>query len=103
MSILHRATAIGYSLGILFISFWLFSISFGSKYYFLFELFFFNFFGKIIILIISFCFTFHFIDEFRKLFWAFGKGLDLKTIKITSYIVIFSSLIISIFIFLFLL
>ena len=103
MSILHRVTAIGIFFGILFVSLWLLSLSLGSTYYLTFQLIFFNFFGKIIITIISLCFTFHFIDEFRKLFWAFGFGLNIQTIKITSYIVIFCSLIISIFIFLFLL
>ena len=103
MSILHRSTAIGFSFGILFISLWLLSISFGLPYYSIFQLIFFNFFGKIIIIIILFCFSFHFIDEFRKLFWAFGIGLEIKTIKITSYVVIFSSIVITIYTFLFLL
>ena len=103
MSILHRVTAIGLSFGILFISLWLLSLSFGLTYYSIFKLLFFNLFGKIIITIISLCFSFHFIDEFRKLFWAFGLGLDVQTLKITSYIVIFCSLIISLFTFLFLL
>ena len=103
MSILHRTSAIGLSFGILFISLWLLSLSFGLTYYSIFKLLFFNLFGKIIITIISLCFSFHFIDEFRKLFWAFGFGLDVQTLKITSYIVIFCSLIISFFIFLFLL
>ena len=103
MSIVHRSTAIGFSFGILFISLWLLALSFGPSCYAIFQLVFFNFFGKIIILIILFCFSFHFIDEFRKFFWAFGIGLDVKTIKITSYFVIFCSLIISIFIFIFLL
>ena len=103
MSILHRATAIGIFFGILFVSLWLLSLSLGSTYYLTFQLIFFNFFGKIIISVISLCYTFHFIDEFRKLFWAISVGLDVQTIKITSYLVIFFSLIISIFIFLYLL
>ena len=103
MSILHRVTAIGISFGILFVSLWLLSLSLGSAYYLAFQLVFFNYFGKTIITVISLCYTFHFIDEFRKLFWAIGVGLDIQTIKITSYFVIFFSLIISIFIFLYLL
>ena len=93
MSIMHRATAIGFSLGLLFISLWLVAFSFGQKYFNIFEIIFFNFFGKIIISIISFCFCFQFIDEFRKLFWSFGIGLDIKMIKMKNYFVILSSLI----------
>ena len=103
MSILHRVTAIGISFGILFVSLCLLSLSLGSTYYLTFQLVFFNYFGKIITTIILLCYTFHFVDEFRKLFWAVGIGLDVQTIKITSYFVIFFSLIISIFIFLYLL
>tara|TARA_Y100000588_G_scaffold256531_1_gene271084 strand:+ start:146 stop:517 length:372 start_codon:yes stop_codon:yes gene_type:complete len=100
MSILHRATAIGFSFGSLFISLWLLSLSFGPIYYSIFELIFFNFFGKIIIIIIFLCFSFHFVDELRKLFWVFGFGLEIRSLKLSSYIVIFTSLISSIFIFL---
>ena len=92
MSILHRATAIGFSLGTIFISFWLLSLSLGPEYYSLFQSIFFNFIGKIIITIILFCFSFYFFDEIRKLFWVFGFGLNIKTLKITSYIVIFLSI-----------
>ncbi len=99
MSILHRASAIGLSFGIIFISILLLSLSFGLPYYLFFKMLFFNFIGKLIITLISFCFFFHFADEFRKIFWVFGIGLDIKIIKITSYIVIFCSLIFSFFIF----
>ena len=101
MSILHRATGIGLVFGILFISLWLLSLSFGPDYYSIFQLFFFNFLGRIIVLVICFCFFFHFIDELRKIFWALGIGLDIKTIKVTSDIIIFGSTIFTIFIFLF--
>ena len=94
VSILHRATAIGFSIGLLFISLWLICFSFGQLYFSLFETIFFNFFGKLIILIIIFCFSFHFIDEFRKLFWVFGIGLNIKMIRISSYLVILISIII---------
>ena len=96
MSILHRGTAIGYSIGLLFISLWLISISLGPIYFAFFNLIFENLLGKIIIFIISFCFSFYFIDELRKLFWAFGLGMDLTTIRFTGYVVIFLSLIISV-------
>ena len=103
MSRMHRAAAIGFFFGIFFICLWLLSLSFGEIYYSTFQLIFFNLLGKIIIIIISFCFSFYFFDEFRKLFWAFGLGLDITTIKKTSYAIICFSLLITIFIFLFLL
>lgn len=99
MSILHRATAIGYSIGLLFLSLWLVSISLGPTYFAFFNMIFQNFLGKIIILIISFCFSFYFIDELRKLLWAFGFGMNLATVRLTGYFVIFLSLTISLIIF----
>ena len=103
MSITHRATAIGFSLGMLFISLWMLSISFGQTYYSLFVLLFFNFLGKIILTIISFCFSFYFFEEIRKVFWIFGLGLHVTTMRITSYIIILSSLLTTFFIFIILL
>ena len=103
MSILHRVTAIGFSFGLFFICLWILSICLGPLYYSLFQLFFFNLIGQIIIIFISFCFCFYFIDEIRKLFWAFGLGLEISVIKISSYFVISFSIIALIIIFLFLL
>ncbi len=103
MSITHRATAIGFSLGMLFISLWMLSISFGQTYYSLFVLLFFNFLGKIILTIISFCFSFYFFEEIRKVLWIFGIGLHVTTMRITSYIIILSSLLTTFFIFIILL
>tara|TARA_Y100000590_G_C15731389_1_gene1017157 strand:+ start:2445 stop:2819 length:375 start_codon:yes stop_codon:yes gene_type:complete len=103
MSILHRSTGIGLSMGMLFISLWLFSLTFGQNYYSIFQFIFFNYLGKIIIIIILFCFYFYFIDELRKLFWALGIGLEIKAIKITSYLVFFISVIFLFFSFIFLL
>ena len=95
MSILHRVTAIGCSIGLLFIALWMMALSLGPQFMLLFQLIFYNYFGKIILLILSFCFSFHFIDEFRRIFWAFGFGLDIKTIKVTSYMVVFFSILIT--------
>ena len=103
MSITHRATGIGVFFGMLFISLWMLSISLGQTYYLLFELFFFNFLGKIILTVISFCFSFYFFEEIRKVFWIFGLGLNIKIMRITSYIIILSSLLITFFIFIILL
>ena len=103
MPILHRATAIGISFGILFICLWLLSIGLGTKYYSIFVLIFFNLFGKIIITVICFCFFFHFIDELRKIFWAFGIGLDIKSLKSTSYFILSLSILITFTFFIYLL
>ncbi|PPR47949.1 MAG: hypothetical protein CFH19_00037 [Alphaproteobacteria bacterium MarineAlpha5_Bin9] len=103
MSISHRATGIGFSIGLLFIALWMTSFVLGPNYYEFFKLIFYNIFGKIIFIVIVFCFIFHFIDEFRKIFWAFGLGLSLISIKISSYIIILISLILTFLVFIFLL
>tara|TARA_B100000029_G_C17547180_1_gene948852 strand:+ start:648 stop:1022 length:375 start_codon:yes stop_codon:yes gene_type:complete len=102
-SILHRATGIGSFFSIFFISLWLLFFSLGPSYYSVFELIFFNFFGKLIILIIAFCVSFYLIDEVRRFFWGLGLGLDIKVVKVTSYILIIFSLIFTLSVFLFLL
>ena len=60
-----------------------------------------SFFGKFLIVGIIWSFTFQILSEIRHLFWDFGYGFELKTSKISGLIVIFGSLILTIFIYLF--
>ena len=60
-----------------------------------------SFFGKFLIVGITWSFTFQILSEIRHLFWDFGYGFELKTSKISGLIVIFGSVILTILIYLF--
>ena len=92
-SIFHRFTGICLSLGSIFISFWIATIALGPKYFSLFE----YFSSLILFKIILFAWTigifYHLFNGTRYLFWSYGRGMDIKTVYNTGYIVLFLTLI----------
>jgi len=59
-----------------------------------------SFFGKLLIISLSWSFSFHMLSEIRHLIWDLGYGFDLKISKITGVITIIGSLILTILIYL---
>ena len=53
--------------------------------------------GKFVILGITWSFTFQILSEIRHLFMDLGYGFELKTTRVTGLIVIFGSIILTIF------
>ena len=92
-SIFHRFTGICLSLGCIFISFWVAIIALGPKYFSLFE----YLSSLILFKIILFAWTigifYHLFNGIRYLFWSYGRGMDIKTVYNTGYLVLFLTLI----------
>ena len=59
-----------------------------------------SFFGKLLIISLSWSFSFHMLSEIRHLIWDLGYGFDLKISKITGIITIIGSLALTILIYL---
>ena len=59
-----------------------------------------SFLGKFLILCLTWSFSFHVLSEIRHLAWDFGYGFELSTSKITGFIVIFGSFVLTILIYL---
>ena len=58
-----------------------------------------SFFGKFLVIGITWSFSFQILSEIRHLFWDIGYGFGLTTSKISGIIVIFGSFIITILIY----
>ena len=58
-----------------------------------------SFFGKFLVIGITWSFSFQILSEIRHLFWDIGYGFELTTSKISGLIVIFGSFIITILIY----
>ena len=97
-SIFHRFTGICFSLGSIFISFWIATIALGPKYFSLFE----YFSSLILFKIILFAWTigvfYHLFNGIRYLFWSYGLGMSIKTVYNTGYLVLFLTLISTLFV-----
>ncbi len=100
VSISHRITGIINIIVITLICLWASLLLLGENNYKILNLLFNSFFGKFIILSITWSFSFQILSEIRHLIMDFGYGFELKTTKITGLAVIFGSIILTILFFL---
>ena len=99
ISISHRITGVLNILALTLICFWIASMLLGStSYEFIYSIFN-SFFGKFLVIGITWSFSFQILSEIRNLFWDIGYGFELTTSKISGIIVIFGSFIITILIY----
>ena len=78
---------------------WLLFISFGESNYEIIKNITQSFIGKFIILGITWSFSFQMLSEIRHLIMDLGYGFDLQTTRITGLLVIFGSIILTVFIY----
>ena len=99
ISISHRITGVINIIILTMVCFWIASFLFGSASYEFIKSILNSFFGKFLIIGITWSFSFQILSEIRHLFWDIGYGFEIKTSKISGFIVIFGSFIITILIY----
>jgi succinate dehydrogenase / fumarate reductase cytochrome b subunit len=99
LSITHRIIGVVNSLAMILICLWTISFLFGEENYEIIKILFQSFFGKLLIISLSWSFSFHMLSEIRHLIWDLGYGFDLKISKITGLITIIGSLALTILIY----
>ena len=100
VSISHRITGIINFFTITLIGIWIASLLLGEQSYQNINLFLSSFLGKFFCLGIIWSFSFQMLSEIRHLFMDLGYGFELKTTKITGFLVIFGSFGLTVFIYL---
>ena len=100
VSIVTRITGIINILAITLISIWFASLLFGESNYEIIKQFLQSFPGKFIAIGITWSFSFQTLSEIRHLIMDLGYGFELKTTNVTGMIVIISSFILTILIYL---
>ena len=99
ISISHRIIGVINIILLTIVCFWIASMLLGStSYEFIYNIFN-SFFGKFLVIGITWSFSFQILSEIRHLFWDIGYGFELTTSKISGIIVIFGSFIITILIY----
>ena len=99
ISISHRITGVLNIFALTFICFWITSMLLGSaSYEFIYSILN-SFFGKFLVIGITWSFSFQILSEIRHLFWDMGYGFELTTSKISGIIVIFGSFVVTILIY----
>ena len=100
LSITHRIIGVVNSVAMILICLWTISLLFGEENYEIIKILFQSFFGKLLIISLSWSFSFHMLSEIRHLIWDLGYGFDLKISKITGIITVIGSLALTILIYL---
>ena len=100
LSIAHRIIGVVNSIAIILICLWTITLLFGEENYEIIKILFQSLFGKLLIISLSWSFSFHILSEIRHLIWDLGYGFDLKISKITGIITIIGSLALTILIYL---
>ena len=100
LSITHRIIGVVNSIAMILICLWTISLLFGEENYEIIKILFQSFFGRLLIISLSWTFSFHMLSEIRHLIWDLGYGFDLKISKITGVITIIGSLALTILIYL---
>ena len=88
LSITHRATGIVLSLGLVVFVSWLALLATNTENANSMMQFFSTWYGQVMLFGWIFCFFYHFSNGIRHLFWDAGKGLELKTVYTTGYLVL---------------
>ena len=100
ISISHRITGVINILIFTLICFWIGLLMLGESNYEYIKFFLQSYFGKFLILCLTWSFIFQILSEIRHLFWDFGYGFELTTSKISGLFVIFGSFILTVLIYL---
>ena len=101
LSIAHRISGVINLFALILIFFWLIFLSFGESNYESFLLIINSFFGKFILIGFTWSMSFHLLSGLRHLVWDLGYGYEIKTANISGIIVIISSLVLTVIIWLF--
>ena len=96
ISILHRATGVFLSLGLLLLTYWLLALASGPEAYTNVSNHIHAWYGKVILILFSFSLYFHLCNGVRHLFWDVGLGFEIKSFHNSGYAVVVASLIMSI-------
>ena len=93
LSITHRIAGVINLLALILIFFWLVVLSLGESNYELFLSIINSFFGKSILIGLTWSMSFHLLSGIRHLVWDLGYGFEIKTANISGTIVIITSLV----------
>ena len=94
-SILHRITGIGLSIGSILLALWISLLGLGPDYFFIFQIASQTILFKIILIFWTVGILYHLFNGTRYLYWTFGLGMDLKSVYISGYLVLFLTFVLS--------
>ncbi len=95
LSILHRLTGVALGAGALLLTWWLIAAVEGPKSFAEVQSVMGSWLGKIVLFGFTVAFFYHLANGIRHLFWDLGFGFELGTIRLTGWIVIFATVVLT--------
>jgi len=95
LSILHRITGIGLSLGFVVLVAWLFDAASGPDAYAVFMSVMDTVIGKLLLVAWSFAFFYHLSNGARHLLWDSGRGLEKSQANLSSWLVLVATVVLT--------
>ena len=92
LSILHRATGVAMSLGLIVLAYWLFTVSSGPTEYASFTALASTLAGGLLMVGWSFAFFYHFANGIRHLVWDTGRGFEKHQANASAWFVLLLSI-----------
>ena len=96
LSIMHRATGVALSIGLILLSSWLVTLYLGEQAYSLFILLMTSPLGSLALYSWSFSFFFHFCNGVRHLYWDTGRGFSKRKVELSAHLVIITSILLTV-------
>ena len=87
LSILHRATGVALTLGMVLVVWWLLAAAAGPEYFATADGFLTSWFGHLILIGSAWALSYHFLNGIRHLVWDLGYGFELETVRASSMFV----------------
>jgi len=91
LSILHRATGVAMSLGLIVLAYWLWTVLSGSANYARFNELTSTLVGQLLLIGWSFAFFYHFANGVRHLVWDTGRGFEKQQANASAWLVLLLS------------
>lgn len=98
LSIVHRATGVGLTLGAVMVVWWLLAAATGDDYFETVDGLMTSFLGHLVWLGLTWALSYHFLNGIRHLWWDMGNGFELETVTRTGLMVLFGSVVMTAFI-----
>ena len=87
LSILHRITGVGLTLGAFLVVWWLLAAATGPEYFALVDGLLTSWLGHLVLLGLTWALCYHFLNGIRHLIWDTGNGFDLEQVEFSGKIV----------------
>ena len=95
LSICHRITGVGLTLGAGLVVWWLLAAATGEDYFEFVDGILTSWLGHLVLLGLTWALAFHFLNGIRHLWWDTGRGFDLDKVEMSGKIVVAGSLILT--------